>query len=125
MNNPEVTMHVPRPTSNGLDALEKATEAAGIAITLALRVPGQLRSIGDQVIRSASSVAANLAEGHGRSGRDRAHHYRIAYGSAKEVDTHLRLLIATSLVDRGRAARALRLFDDVRAMTWRLLLPRP
>ena len=125
MNNPEVTMHDPRPTSNGLDALEKATGAAGIAIALALRVPVQLRSIGDQVIRSASSVAANLAEGHGRSGRDRAHHYRIAYGSAKEVDTHLRLLVATSAVDRARAARAISLFDDVRAMTWRLLHPKP
>ena len=118
-------MHDPRLTSNGLDALNKAVQAAGIAIALALRVPVQLRSIGDQVIRSASSVAANLAEGHGRSGRDRAHHHRIAYGSAKEVDTHLRLLIATSTVDRARAARALRLFDDVRAMTWRLLHPKP
>ena len=125
MNNPEVTMHDPRTTSNGLDALDKATEAAGIAIAIALRVPVQLRSIGDQVIRSASSVAANLAEGHGRAGRDRAHHYRIAYGSAKEVDTHLRLLTATGAVDRSRAAHAIRLFDDVRAMTWRLLHPKP
>jgi len=125
MNNPEVTMHDPRPTSTGLDALNKAVQAAGIAIALALRVPVQLRSIGDQVIRSASSVAANLAEGHGRSGRDRAHHHRIAYGSAKEVDTHLRLLIVTSAVDRACAARALTLFDDVRAMTWRLLHPKP
>ena len=118
-------MHDPRPTSTGLDALNKAVQATGIAIALALRAPVQLRSIGDQVIRSASSVAANLAEGHGRTGRDRANHYRVAYGSAKEVDTHLRLLIATSAVDRARAARTLTLFDDVRAMSWRLLHPKP
>jgi four helix bundle protein len=35
-------------------------------------------------------VPANLAEGHGWSGRDRLHFWRIAYASAKEVDSHLR-----------------------------------
>ena len=62
------------------------------------RVPAPLKPIADQVIRSASSVPANLAEGHGRSGRDRQHHWRIAYASAKEVDSHLRLLAAASAV---------------------------
>jgi four helix bundle protein len=83
-----------------------------------------LRSLADQAIRSASSVPANLAEGHGRSGRDRMHHWRIAYGSAKEVDSHLRLLVATGAVDGRRVSTVLRLFDEVRAMTWRLLHPR-
>jgi len=39
---------------------------AAIAISLAMRVPAPLKPIADQVIRSASSVAANLAEGYGR-----------------------------------------------------------
>jgi four helix bundle protein len=77
------------------------------------------------VIRSASSVAANLAEGHGRTGRDRLHHDRIAYGSAKGIDTHLRLLAGAGAIDRHRADKTLRLFDDVCAMTWRLLHPLP
>jgi four helix bundle protein len=68
-------------------------------------------------------VPANLSEGHGRSGRDRIHHYRIAYGSAKEVDTHLRLLIGAGAINASRADLAIRLFDDVRAMTWRLVNP--
>ena len=72
MNNPEVTMHCPL-DQPGLIAHRKALEAAGIAISLVLRVPAPLKSIADQVIRSASSVPANLAEGHGRSGRDRLH----------------------------------------------------
>jgi four helix bundle protein len=76
------------------------------------------------VIRSASSVPANLAEGHGRSGRDRLHHWRIAYASAKEVDSHLRLLSNAGVVDVSAAGRAIEAFDDVRAMTWRLLNPR-
>ena len=105
-------------------ALEKATTAAGIAISLVVRVPAPLKPIADQVIRSASSVPANLAEGAGRSGRDRMHHYRIAYGSAKEVDTHLRLLTGAGAIDTTRTESALQLFDDVRAMTWRLLHPR-
>jgi len=123
MNNPEVTMHENQ-QSIRFDALEKATTAAGIAITLVMRVPAPLKSIADQVIRSASSVPANLAEGAGRSGRDRTHHFRIAYGSAKEVDTHLRLLLGANAIDNTRTATALNLFDDVRAMTWRLLHPR-
>ena len=106
-----------------LIAHRKALEAAGIALTLVKRVPGPLKSLADQVVRSASSVSANLAEGHGRVGRDRLHFWRIAYGSAKEVDSHLRLLAHAGAVDGARASDAIRLFDQVRAMTWRLLHP--
>ena len=120
MNEPEVTMSNPL-TNTNLMAHEKALEAAGVAITLAMRVPAPLKSIADQLIRSASSVAANLAEGHGRSGRDRLHFWRIAYASAKEVDSHLRLLEKAGAVNRTKIERALQTFDEVRAMTWRLL----
>ena len=116
-------MHNALPTT-GLVAHSKALEAAGIAISLVLRVPAPMKSLADQVIRSASSVPANLSEGHGRTGRDRMHHWRIAYGSAKEVDTHLRLLVHTDAIDSSRAREALKLFDYVRAMTWRLLHPK-
>ena len=122
MNDPEVTML--KAPSNQLNALTTALEAAGIALAIARRVPAPLKSLADQVVRSATSVAANLSEGHGRSGRDRLHHWHIAYASAKEVDTHLRLLAGAGAVDVGRARVALDLFDQVRAMTWRLLHPR-
>jgi four helix bundle protein len=98
-------------------------ESAGSAIKLVLRVPAPLKSIADQLIRSASSVPANLAEGHGRSGRDRQHRRRIAYASAKEVDSHLRLLAAAGAVHELGAEQALETFDQVHAMTWRLLDP--
>ncbi len=122
MNDPEVTM-LDANTQPGLAAHRLALEAASGAIKLVMRLPAPLKAIADQVIRSASSVPANLAEGHGRSGRDRLHHWRIAYASAKEVDTHLRLLAATGAVNRSWAQTALDLFDRVRAMTWRLLNP--
>ena len=108
---------------NDLIAHSKALEAAGLALKLVVRVPAPLKIIADQVVRSASSVPANLAEGQGRFGRDRLHHWRIAYASAKEVDSHLRLLARAGAIDLSRASNALRLFDEVRAITWRLLHP--
>ena len=120
MNDPEVTMNNALPKNN-LIATEKAIEAAAAAISLVKRVPSPLKAIADQVVRSASSVPANLSEGHGRSGRDRIHHWRIAYASAKEVDTHLRLLLAVGAVNQSGAKSSLNLFDEVRAITWRLL----
>ena len=86
-----------------------------------MRVPAPLRSIADQTIRAASSVPANLAEGQGRTGRDRLHFWRIAYASAKEVNSHLRLLEKAGAISGAKARRPLETFDEVRAMTWRLL----
>ena len=111
-------------TNSNLLADAKALEAAGIAIKLVMRVPAPLKSIADQVIRSASSVPANLAEGHGRFGRDRLNHWRIAYASAKEVDSHLRLLANAGVINQIPARDAMDAFDQVRAMTWRLLNPK-
>jgi four helix bundle protein len=110
-------------TLTGFDAHDKAVKAAAIAISLVMRVPAPLKPVADQVIRSASSVPANLVEGQGRTGRDRLHHWRIAYGSAREVATHLDLLLASGVIDPRRTTASLQLFDDVRAMTWRLLHP--
>jgi four helix bundle protein len=124
MNDSEVTMSN-AVAETKLIAHEKAIEAAGIAIALVIRVPAPLKSVADQVIRSASSVPANLAEGHGRSGRVRMNFWRIAYASAKEVDSHLRLLACAGAINRSRTNDALEAFDKVRAMTWRLLNPNP
>jgi four helix bundle protein len=109
--------------STGLVAHSRALAAAGGAIRLVMRVPAPLKSIADQLIRSASSVPANLAEGHGRSGRDRQHFWRIAYASAKEADSHLRLLPHAGVIEGARADTVLEAFDEVRGMTCRLLNP--
>ena len=110
---------------NRFEVLDFALQAAGTAIGLVIRVPAKYRSLADQVIRSASSVPANLAEGNGRAGKDRLYHFRIAYGSAKEVEVHIRLLVGAGTIERDGAEEVLALFDRVRAMTWRLLNPRP
>ena len=123
MNDPEVTMSN-AVTKTNLVAHEKALEAAGMAIRLVMRVPAPLKSIADQAIRSASSVPANLTEGHGRVGRDRSNHWRIADASAKEVECHLTLLVHAGAISQTGARDVMNAFDQVRAMTWRLLNPK-
>ncbi len=125
MNDPEVIIMLDALSTTGLTVHRRAIEAAGLAMRLAARVPAPYRSLADQVIRAASSVPANLAEGHGRSGRDRLHFWRVAYASAKEVGPHLRLLIHVRAVHAEQGVAALQLLDEVRAMTWRLLHPTP
>jgi four helix bundle protein len=124
MNDQEGIMLYALPTTT-LIAHRKALEAAGIAIALAMEVPAPLKSLASQVIRAASSVPANLEEGRGRLGGDRKYHWSVAYGSAREVDSHLRLLAGAGAVDIEQTNTALSLFDEVRAMTWRLMHPRP
>jgi len=121
-NDQEVTtMH---DDTTRLIALKIAKQAAGKTLRLARTIPAPLRCLADQVIRSSTSVSGNLAEGAGRVGRDRIHHWRIAYASALETSTHIEELVDDGAVDRGLATEILALEDRVRAMTWRLLHPR-
>ena len=112
------------PRSNGFDAHDVARDAAIVVLELVTTARPGLRSLADQTIRATTSVALNLAEGAGRCGRDRLHHWRIAYGSALEARTALELLVATGRVDPAAAATADALLDRVAAMTWRLMHPR-
>ncbi len=80
--------------------------------------------LADQLSRAACSVPLNLAEGHGRFGKDRLQHWRIAYGSAKEAGTALELLVSGGYIEAESAAGVMSQLDSVRAMTWRLLHPR-
>lgn len=59
-----------------------------------------------QAIRSASSIAANVAEGHGRfTPRAHANHLSIAKGSACETDSWLDLLRRTNVIGQEDEAR--------------------
>ncbi len=113
-------MRTSQPNKN-LIAQEKAIEAAALAIGLAGGLPPYLKSLQNQIIRAADSVASNLGEGAGRTGRDRRHFWKIAYGSAIEVDIHIQILIKNQNLEAEECKPTLELYDRVRAMTWRLI----
>ena len=61
-----------------------------------------------------------LALAAGRTGRDRRHLYRIAYGTARETSAVATLLVEVEAVDAAEGRRILGLLDRVQALTWRL-----
>jgi four helix bundle protein len=55
-----------------------------------------------QIRRSAGSVPANIAEGHGRENTGSfIQHLRIAQGSLKELETHLILAVRVGTAEAG------------------------
>ncbi len=63
--------------------------AAFYRSTVPLRLPAHLKN---QLLRAASSVAANLAEGYGKtSSADQARFFEIAFASCKEAQAFLDL----------------------------------
>jgi four helix bundle protein len=86
------------------------------AVALTSRDPDLAR----QLRRAASSVPLNVAEGRRRAGKDSAHLYRVAAGSAAEVASILRVAADWGHVDAADTAEALALLDRLRAMLWRL-----
>jgi four helix bundle protein len=77
----------------------------------------------EQLRRAASSVALNIAEACGKSGRDRLRYFEIARGSATESAAALRVMLALGVIcpavhERGRA-----LCGRLYAMLTRLVRP--
>ena len=101
---------------------QKAMDLAEACYRISRRFPKEeMYGMTSQVRRATISVAANIAEGHGRNNRgDYIQFLRIAQGSLKELETHLLLsqrlnICAASEVDPildecdtvGRMLRAL------------------
>jgi four helix bundle protein len=58
-----------------------------------------------QIQRAAVSVAANIAEGHGRENtRSFIQYLRISQGSPKELETHLLICERVGIASRGTLA---------------------
>ena len=84
---------------------------------------GRDRNLGDQIKRAAASIPLNLSEGAQRTGKDRENHYRIAAGSAAELQTAIIIAVGWGYVSEKAAMPALELVSRVRAMMWRLMHP--
>lgn len=73
--------------------------------------------ISGQMIRAATSVPANIAEGHGRgTRRDYAHFISIARGSLAELETFLLLVADLKLAPADRIQPVLDQADEVGRM---------
>ena len=76
-----------------LEVWQQAMDLAIECYKVTQRFPkAEIFGIVSQIRRSASSVPANIAEGHGREGRAHFVQFlRFAQGSLKELETHLLL----------------------------------
>ena len=98
-----------------------ALAAGAMRVSRRLRGPGAW-VIANQLVRAAASVPANIAEGYGRGpGRDGARFFRIARGSAAELESHLHLARAEGGLSDGEAEALLASTREVRAMLGGLL----
>ena len=98
-------------------ALEMALTTAASVYAAEIR-NAELRS---QLQRAASSIALNLAEGSGRTGKDRLHFYRIAYGSCRECQAAVEIVSGAQLADADKVAQWRSEFDQLGAMLWSLV----
>ena len=70
-----------------------------------------------QIQRAAASIPANIAEGHGRWHLgDKLHHFSVANGSAKELETHFLIAERLLYVQRVEIIPALDLSAEVGKM---------
>ncbi len=105
-----------------LVAWQKAMALAEETYRLARKLPDYERfGLWSQMTRSAVSIPANLAEGHGRQGpREFAQFVSIARGSLAELTTLLTLAERLHYFASEDAAVAFSLVDEVGRLTTRL-----
>ena len=102
-----------------------------VAFDVALEVIRSLRGLvaairtqdgklAQQIVASASSIVANVAEGNRRVGRDRLFLFRVAAGSAAETQAHLQVALAWDWIAVADSEPALELLDRELALLWGL-----
>jgi four helix bundle protein len=91
---------------------------AELAYRITRRFPREeLYGMTGQIRRSAASIAANIAEGHGRENSGTFVQYlRMAQGSLKELETHLMLAMRVDLAREEDIAPFLERCDELGRM---------
>ncbi len=99
----EITLHLIRSLREPLAHLERRDPALAV-----------------QTRKAAASIALNLREGRRRVGKDRTHLWRVAAGSADEVQAALLVAEAFGYLELPSLSQPLELADRVLAMLWRM-----
>jgi len=77
----------------------------------------EVYGMSSQIRRSATSIAANIAEGHGRENTGSFIQFlRVAQGSLKELETHLILTGRVGLMPDGTVADLLKNAEEIGRM---------
>jgi four helix bundle protein len=87
--------------------LPERTFAFGVLVVRLCRIldrtPGVRRSLANQLLRSATSIGANVEEGQASQSRaDFVHRYSIACREARETHYWLRLLAASEILPEAQ-----------------------
>ncbi len=106
------------------DALTVALELAAAMPAILSQIRPHDRTLCDQLSRAATGIALSVSEGRQRIGRDRLQLYRVAAGSAAEVETCLALAEALGYAKGAMLSEARALVGREQAMLWRLTHPR-
>ena len=115
---PTNSTHPPVRSFKDLIVWQRARQLAGAVRTLTdgFSTRGQY-VMADQILRAATSVAGNIAEGRGRlSKADNVRHLLIARGSLNELVSHLELAAEFGFVDVEATRNAHDLTDEVGRM---------
>ena len=103
---------------------QKAMDLVELSYRLAKRLP-PIENYGliAQIERSAVSVPANIAEGHGRRHLgDYLHHLSIANGSLMELETHFLITVRLGYLQAKDVEPAAQLAEEVGRMLGGLVL---
>lgn len=97
---------------------QKAMDLAALCYSLTLSFPREeMFGLTSQIRRASASVAANIAEGHGRENSGSFVQFlRIAQGSLKETETHLLLSERVGILKAGTAEEAMKACDEIGRM---------
>ena len=114
---------MPIRTYRNLDVWRRSIELVEAVYLLSTKFPaGERFGLSSQIQRADVSVAANIAEGYGRSHRgDYLHHLSISRGSLMEVETHLTLAARLKLASRQDVIVAWKLSQQVGQMLTKLI----
>jgi four helix bundle protein len=109
-----------RPIQNhrDLDVWQRAMDLADFCYDVTENFPKrEIYGLASQIRRAAVSIAANIAEGHGRHHTgDYLHHVSYSTGSLMELDTEVRLAQRRKFLPVGAMERFVKLYVEVGSM---------